>query len=221
MSRFIFLCGLACTLTLQAMATVRLRIELVHKGKKLDLQTPGSDIEVRTLKFYLSGVTLQRGSTTVWREPASYHLVNAADTTSQTWLPGAPDSITFDSIAFNLGIDSVTNVAGVMGGALDPSNGMYWTWQSGYINMKLEGTSAISPAPRHAYTLHLGGYSGTNASLQKIVLPAQLTSQHITIRFDLDKFFNQVDLAGTHTIMSPGARAVELSKTAASCFSAR
>ena len=38
-----------------------------------------------------------------------------------------------------LGVDSVLNYNGVHEGALDPINGMYWTWQTGYIHCKLEG----------------------------------------------------------------------------------
>ena len=52
-----------------------------------------------------------------------------------------PSNIPFSKLKFQLGIDSLTNVSGAMGGDLDPTKGMYWTWQSGYINMKIEGKS--------------------------------------------------------------------------------
>jgi hypothetical protein len=51
-----------------------------------------------------------------------------------------PDDIEFDAIQFNLGLDSLTNVSGALGGDLDPTKGMYWTWQNGYVNFKLQGS---------------------------------------------------------------------------------
>ena len=61
-----------------------------------------------------------------------------------------------------LGVDSVLNYNGVHEGALDPINGMYWTWQTGYINCKLEG-NIICDSSRKSFEYHIGGYS-TNDS---------------------------------------------------------
>ena len=61
-----------------------------------------------------------------------------------------------------LGVDSVLNYNGVHEGALDPINGMYWTWQTGYIHCKLEG-NIICDSSRKSFEYHIGGYS-TNDS---------------------------------------------------------
>ena len=76
----------------------------------------------------------------------------------------------FNTIAFNLGIDSITNVSGAQGGDLDPTKGMYWAWQSGFINIKLQGTSNSCPPPKNEFEFHLGGYQYPFNSLQTIIL---------------------------------------------------
>jgi len=39
-------------------------------------------------------------------------------------------------------VDSLANVSGAMSNDLDATKGMYWSWQSGFINLKIEGKSA-------------------------------------------------------------------------------
>ncbi len=59
------------------------------------------------------------------------------------------------------GVDSLLQRGGVMDGDLDPVHGMYWTWQSGYIQFKLEGLLRDSAGERKL-ELHLGGFEGEN-----------------------------------------------------------
>ena len=35
---------------------------------------------------------------------------------------------------------------------------MFWTWNSGYIFLKLDGKSPASSAPGHIFEYHIGGY---------------------------------------------------------------
>ena len=60
------------------------------------------------------------------------------------------------------GVDSVTQVLSSYEGVLDPLEGMYWTWQTGYIHCKLEG-NIICDSSRKSFEYHIGGYS-TNDS---------------------------------------------------------
>ena len=57
---------------------------------------------------------------------------------------------------------------------------MYWEWNSGYIFMKLEGTSAVAPAAQNnAFFYHIGGFGGgyngkkTINNLRTVTLPFQ------------------------------------------------
>lgn len=167
------------------------------------------ETKIDVVKFYISNLVLTQNGKKVWNEPKSYHLINSENEQSLSLKFSIPDSVVFDSLKFNLGIDSLTSVSGVFGGDLDPSKGMYWAWNSGYINFKLEGTSDKCNTRKNEFQFHLGGYSGAQKALQNIVLKA---SEHNVIYLNLNSFFSKIDLAKDNHIMSPGIEAVKFSK---------
>jgi len=174
-------------------------------------------VKFETLKFYISGIQLFNNAKLVWREKKSFHLCGT-DSSNKNIPLNIPASAEFTQLTFNLGIDSVTNVSGALGGDLDPTKGMYWTWQNGYVNFKLEGKSEKSKDPKKEFQFHLGGYSGADKTLQTITLNC-VYKKEIGIVIDLKQFMNSTDLEKKHHIMSPGEAAVILSQMAAKCFS--
>ena len=127
-------------------------------------------------------------------------------------------ALEYDHIRFNLGIDSITNSGGVLGGDLDPIKAMYWTWQSGYINFKIEGYASSSTAKNHEFEFHIGGYIPPFYALQKIDLPLR-NRNNIDIQLDFTKVFNSIDFSKTNHIMLPCIQAVDLAKILAHSFS--
>jgi len=126
----------------------------------------------------------------------------------------------YDSIRFMVGVDSLTSVSGAMGGDLDPTKGMFWTWNTGYIFFKAEGTSPICDTRKNRYVYHLGGYDGQYAAQQWVTLPLDLIRGSMGIIIDLDEFINQVDLIKAPSLMSPGKETYEHSLIVSSIFSA-
>ncbi|HQX31847.1 MAG TPA: hypothetical protein PLE71_17710, partial [Flavobacteriales bacterium] len=180
------------------------------------LLADGRSLTIETFKFFIGHATLFSRGQIVFHDSA-YHLIDATDPESLNILLKATQKLKFDSVSFTLGVDSITSVFGAFGGDLDPTNGMYWTWNSGYINFKLEGTSPVCNTTKNAFNFHLGGYLAPYRSAQVVGL--RVPSQNeVTIGIDLSKFFLEVDLAKDHTIMSPSARAVELSSILARSF---
>lgn len=96
-------------------------------------------IQLETLKIYISELSILNDKNVIWKEQNSFHLIDFSHPSTLLLILKLPSYQSFNKLKFNLGIDSLTNVSGAMGGDLDPTNGMYWTWQSGYINFKLEG----------------------------------------------------------------------------------
>jgi hypothetical protein len=127
----------------------------------------------------------------------------------------------FDKIVFNLGIDSLTNVSGALGGDLDPTNGMYWTWQSGYINFKLEGTDPRCKSRYHRFQYHLGGYAYPFATIQQVELKTNKKGNKSQIILPIEKFLKASKPENQSEIMSPGSRAVELSAILKQLFSVK
>ena len=173
--------------------------------------TNGDSIRFTTLKFYISSLELINNNTTVLKERNSFHLIDKSENSSNSYSLFVPKDLKFSSIRFNIGIDSTTNIAGALGGDLDPLKGMYWTWQNGYINWKIEGTSLRVPTKNHSFQFHLGGYQFPFNSIQQIQLPIQ-NQQSIDIVFDIKMLMDVLPLATQYRIMSPTAEAVLLSK---------
>lgn len=128
-----------------------------------------------------------------------------------------PAKLKINEIQFMLGIDSATQEKGVSGGDLDPVNGMYWTWQSGYIHAKIEGTSSVFPSRKNEFQYHLGGYSHPWSTLQPIRLKTE-NQEEIIIQINLDFFFHIINPAEESAVMQPGRKAQLLSYQLAQCF---
>jgi len=220
----VIICCFVFTTTLTAQKKAEISFQVTFQNELLELDTRyhiasnNDTIQIETLRFYVSQIELLRKGKVIQEfsqkhflidldKPLSWHISEENQTDSQA-----------DAIRFNLGVDSITQVSGAFGGDLDPSNGMYWTWQSGYINFKMEGSSKFSPSRKHRFQFHLGGYNEQNNAMQSITL-AVSTSNPIAVQLNLDVFLQQNKFSESHTIMSPGDKAVELSEFIASLFS--
>lgn len=197
--------------------SIRFEATLGENPVQLGVNYPLAGVDSLTfeaLRFYVSSVKLLNDGKEVWAEKDSYHLLDASIPKSMEIR--IPTNSSANELVFLLGTDSLTNVSGAMGGDLDPSKGMYWAWNSGYINFKLEGTSPACNTRNHEFEFHLGGYVYPNATVQEVRLPLSPSS---VIKIDLALFFKQVDLKSVNHIMSPSSKAVELAKLASGIFS--
>ncbi len=174
-------------------------------------------IYIDVLKFYVSNIELRTESASILREPESYHLIDISNPASLRIPIKNSTDHSYHSVRFNLGVDSLTSVSGAMGGDLDPTTGMYWTWQSGYINFKIEGRSSRVSTPNQEFQFHLGGYQFPYDALQEIELKTQ-SGSIIQINLDLAFILDRIDLSESNHIMSPGAKAVLISEKVARSF---
>ena len=182
--------------------------------------TDKDSLQIETLKFYISGVEFLNEGKIVFREENSFHLVDASDEKSLTISLIIPKTITLTQVKFNLGIDSITNISGALGGDLDPTKGMYWTWQSGYINFKLEGKSNLCKTRNNVFQFHLGGYQKPFYALQTVTLDVN-KNEKAEILFDLSKLIGTIDLSKQNEIMSPGKEAVLIAEKTPKIFSVK
>lgn len=176
-------------------------------GLNAPVQSGAHSFQLEQARFYLSKFEFYQNGQLKFQDPVLAYLVDfEIDSTRKLIFSGVSPSAV-DEIRFLFGIDSLTNTSGAMEGALDPMYGMYWSWQSGYINCKLEGTF-LSPK-REAFQLHLGGYAHPFSGSQQVVLK---TGQNETVQvsIDLNSLLEQVLTGKTERqVMSPGMRAVE------------
>jgi hypothetical protein len=184
----------------------------------LDQAVPGlgDSLVLHTLRFYLGRITFWRNGAAVWRDD-TYHLVDLEHEPSRLLTLTTPPDLAFDQLSFSLGVDSLTQSAGVLGGDLDPSKGMFWSWQSGYINAKIEGFSRKSPARRGTFEWHLGGFRAPFSSAQTVFLAAT-PQPDFSLFMDISALMEHCTWDTQHHIMSPGPEATALSGALAQTF---
>lgn len=195
------------------------KIELNEKyvSKKNDTLT------IESIKFYLSNVVLNYKDKSSFKEANSYHLVDIEKPESQTLSIKNDTKKEIESITFSIGIDSTASVSGALSGALDPSNGMYWAWQSGYINMKIEGKSNSCKTRKNAFHFHVGGYLEPYYAIRTIEINFNDNNNfndknQISLVIDLAKLFNEIKLSETNSIMIPGKEAMKIADLSTKMF---
>lgn len=194
--------------------------ELIEINKEYFSHSINDSINFEAIRFYISDIEFFQDDDLIFSLEKKHHLIDLEIPESLKINFEVKQDLKFNKIKFNLGVDSLTNVGGAMGGDLDPSNGMYWTWQSGYINFKLEGVTASCPARHHFFQYHLGGFQSPYNSLQIIELPLFNTdSKNIKINLTIDDFLKNINIKETYEVMSPSKRATDLAELVASIFS--
>lgn len=175
-------------------------------------------LQIDLFKFYISSISVQYSDKTVYSQENSYHLVDIENTNSlQIPLCKNKNSV-INKVVFNIGIDSSASVSGALAGDLDPTKGMYWAWQSGYINMKIEGKSSSCKTRKNEFQFHIGGYLKPNYSMRKIVLEPKNPTSSIEINVDIASLFSEIAVSKTNSIMIPGKQAMEIADYSTKMF---
>jgi hypothetical protein len=206
----------------QTKKTIQFRISPYANGKafylgtKINLAATEDSIKIDQLKLYLSNIVFMKADKPVWKAPEQAYLWDFSDVSTNLSFQ-VPSSLAWESIQFNIGIDSITSVSGVFEGDLDPTQGMYWAWQSGYINIKMQGEYYSREKGSKNFEFHLGGYQYPFNALQKINLAGN-SRQFINIGINLDSFFSSINISTQSNIMSPGKDAILLSESFAKSF---
>ncbi len=169
----------------------------------------GEAYKLTWLTYYVSNIKLKKADGTVYEDPmksdgsAGYYLVDEKDAQSQeVTLENVPAG-DYTEITFTIGVDASQVNQGAQTGALDPANNLFWSWNSGYIFLAVEGVSPVSTETEHVFQYHVGGYKTDAASnqvnnIRTITLSfngdvAPVRAQHepeVHLLFDVNKFFN-------------------------------
>ena len=164
---------------------------------------------VTWLTYYVSNIKLKHEDGTIYTDEVKsdgskgYYLIDERDPASQfVMLKNLPKG-NYTEVTFTIGVDANQVDEGAQTGALDPANNLFWSWNSGYIFMAVEGTSPVSTETDNAFQFHVGGYkedvSNVNLvnNIQTVTLSfgddAPVRPEHqpeVHIVFDVNKFFN-------------------------------
>lgn len=184
---------------------------------------------VSIFRYYITNLVLTKSDNSTYVVPNSYfkidHGIAGKNIINLSEIPIA----NYKSIQFLVGVDSTRNCSGAQEYDLAVSD-MFWSWNTGYIFAKFEGTSPKSTATAHSLTYHVGGYKTPNIAIRSVSLGfgsstanvSGSTTPQIHITTDLAKWFTgaggTIDFSALNTIMSPGANSKKIADNYAQCF---
>lgn len=129
----------------------------------------GQDFTIANFKYYIGYITFKKADRKTYTTQ-EYFLINEHEEDSkQIILNDIPEG-NYTSIEFIVGVDSLHNCSGLQEGALDPTNGMFWAWNTGYVFLKLDGRAPASKSSGNIFEYHIGGYKQPTNSIRKITL---------------------------------------------------
>lgn len=210
-----------CCFTI-AKSDVVLHFSPMYASAKMQLDSVyvagGDTVSFSDFRLYISRLQLYRRSACVYKtdETKAFLLDWSVPGTCSITLPVSMDA---DSISFAVGIDSTISCSGVFAGDLDPVKGMYWAWQSGFINWKLEGTCSALASRNHKFQLHIGGYMQPYSTLRFVGFSLS-RNRVLNLSIDLDALLQQIDIRKNYETVSPSAKAVIIAQILASLIKA-
>jgi len=219
--------------------TVELSFE--HKAGTADLELnstsyvneAGESFTVSKFHYYISNIQLikEDGSYFTYPKDSSYFLIKEDVPASKSLVLRNVPVGNYKGVKFVIGVDATKSVSPAFEriGALAPSEGMYWAWNSGYIFVKLEGNSASIPTsggnpgtggsnPDQKFWFHIGGFGGyssatidniktkelvsSNPASMAVVKEGKSTEYHIVADIlEMMKSPTAVSLAAEHHVM--------------------
>jgi len=181
--------------------------------QKNALNNRGDSISFSKAKFYVSQFSLWNG-----KHETAYNDVHLVDFEDNQSIMFSIANQQVDKIQFLLGIDSSTNVSGALGGSLDPANGMYWTWQSGYINVKLEGEYFPQNGEVVKFNYHLGGYRAPYMANKWITNTRISSTREFEIQCQFKSIIEEKISEADFSIMSPSLKSKQMVNEFANSF---
>lgn len=208
--------SISCGVSQNKKDTLTLNFDFKFNNEKLNLNkkyiSKSKDtIELLSLKFYISKVRLDFDDNSSLINDGIYLIdIEKKSNAVGITINNNISQKKINKLTFYVGVDSLTNVSGALSGDLDPTKGMYWAWQSGYINFKLEGKSTMCSTPKNKFQFHIGGYLPPFQSIREVsVYPKE---NDLMVNLDISRFFSEINLAEINSIMIPGKKAIEMSK---------
>lgn len=131
-------------------------------------------VTINTFNYWITNIELINSDGTTFKEAESYRLLRGDKSATHHFHIADVPKGSYTGIKFIVGVDLDRNTSGAQTGDLDPAvcGDMYWSWATGYIQAKLEGTSPQSTSPNKSFSYHIAG-----------IQPGFETPRTVTINF--------------------------------------
>ncbi len=184
----------------------------------------GDTLRFSKLDYYISQIALVREDGVLWHETESYHLIRTSEGVLNSLMLDSIPEGDYTEVRFLFGVDSARNVSGAQEGALAVSNQMFWSWSTGYIFLKAEGSTHRQT---NGFGYHVGGFQGTYSAIRPVTLsfgPSRLRVRagglpSIHCKVDVSKIWNAAfTTAGNSTFHMPSETTAGIATRFAEAF---
>lgn len=177
---------------------VRVNVENVFGNQPLNEQTTytnsaGNAFTAEVFKYIISNFELidVNGNSFF---PGNYELVNAFNASTCSFDFNKVPNGTYQRMRFVVGLDSTTNHTLTNNADLDASNGMVWSWNTGYIFLKHEGRYLDAGGVEKPLLFHFG----TDAAATLVEVPINNLTvkgniKPVNLQLDVEKLYTAVD----------------------------
>ncbi len=196
-----------CCITLYSKAAAQSQKATFFLQTDFDQLYLNDSIKISKCVIYLTNFKFYNHAELVFKDTNQAHLIDLLDPSPIQF--NIPANQVYNRVEFNIGVDSSTSVAGILTGDLDPRKGMYWAWQSGYINFKLEGI--LNTKAQQPFQYHIGGYAGKLNAIQTISFEVNPNNKY-TLSFNFLPMLQYCLAQKQFELMSPQLKAVQLAK---------
>lgn len=169
----------------------------------------GDTVQFSTFNYYVSNFVLvnEDGTEYVVPQDDCYFLCKHEDADSRELTLRNIPAGNYKQLSFLIGVDSLKSVspAEQRTGVLDPTggaSGMYWSWNAGYIFVKVEGTSPQAPlnaaTNEHTFQYHTGLFGGKDSptlnNLKSVAIKTTSETAHVRKDHEAPVFHLYVDV---------------------------
>ncbi len=149
---------------------------------KTYITAAGDSITISTLRYWVSNIKLYNGSELAYEDVDGYYLVEktASNTRQMIDLENIPAG-TYTKVEFSIGVNAAVNdTLGSGKGELNLTDGMFWSWNTGYKFLRMDGSF----------------YNPDSSNYQPLRVHTGFDSYYITKEMDLSGF--EVAKDGNH-----------------------
>lgn len=178
---------------------------IVYASKNF-INSSGDTFNVENFEYRVSNIYLKKSDST-WIKVGDYFLNRGTDAYLYSVnLSNIPAGI-YTDLKFSMGVDSFRNHSGNQTGALDPSLGMYWDWNSGYIFYRIFGRTNRNIS----YAYDIGGDANLiTYSLNLNAYKLKKNTINLDLKMDVNEMFQNpqnfgilADTENIHTTFHP------------------
>jgi cytochrome c peroxidase len=191
--------ALFCMLTAASAATLQIAVTPKVSGENLQpaslrYQTSASEaFSITRVSYLVSDFALQRHDGSWLEISNSVAWLDFGQNRNSIWLEKIPAG-EFRAVRFSVGLNSNLNHTDIAafpaGHPLNPNlNGLYWSWQGGFIFLALEGLWRNASGELDGWAYHLA--RDTNATRITVAAPLVITNEtKVELDFDLAALLN-------------------------------